>query len=70
MTCKYRYRLISTGAGSQKYGPCAGCGKSASEVYHQIEERAYTRDDGTEGWTSQGCYSIFGHQGCLIGRRR
>ncbi len=70
MTCKYRYRLISTGAGSQKYGSCAGCGEDPAEVFHQIEERAYTRYDGTDGWTSQGCHSIFGHRACLIGRRR
>jgi len=31
MTSKYRYRLISTGAGSQKYGPCAGCGEDPVE---------------------------------------
>lgn len=34
---KYKYKLISTGESSSRYGPCEVCGKHVSEVYHQIE---------------------------------
>lgn len=64
----YRYRLIPTGAGSWKYGPCDMCNTGADEVYHQIEEQAYTRPDGTQGWIST--RSTFGHKDCLIRIRR
>lgn len=72
----YRYRIRSTGASSQKYGPCEVCGEHASEMFSQVEERRYKRaakirpemDD--YGWTQHECYSFYGHKECLIGKRR
>ena len=80
----YRYRLISTGASSHKYGPCKVCGEHATEVFSQVEERSYelpgTLEEQLEdaakyrgggwGWTHDGCYSLLGHKDCLVNRRR
>ncbi|MCL4296270.1 MAG: hypothetical protein KJ077_11100 [Anaerolineae bacterium] len=62
----YRYRLSSTGNSSAKYGPCEVCGKHASEVFSQSEEREYEPGQ----WTGLGCHSYFGHKECLEGKRR
>ena len=69
-TPKYRYRLSSTGYSSKRYGNCEVCGKYVSEVFYQAEERAFTRPDGTQGWTQQKCVSKFGHKECLLKLRR
>ena len=61
----YRYRLTSTGDSSEKYGACEVCGKHASEVFQQAEERAFEG-----GWTQYQCRRLFGHEGCLIAQRR
>lgn len=62
---EYRYRLISTGESSQKYGKCEICGEHASEVFHQIEEKKYP-----QGWTHAECHDAFGHEKCLKNIRR
>ena len=31
-----------------------------------VEERAFTRPDGSEGWTEHKCVSLFGHKECLL----
>lgn len=68
---EYRYTLKNTGYSSAMYGKCEVCGKKASEVYHQTEERKYTRPDGSIGWTRDKCNdSVFGHKSCLMKLRR
>ena len=71
---QYRYRLISTGYSSDKYGNCEVCGKHVSEVFSQSEEQYYTIERNGkmihEGWTKCGCSDYFGHKECLLGVRR
>jgi len=72
---QYRYRIKNTGYGSQRYGPCEVCKQPCSETHLQVEERFYRHflPDGTvrsEGWTQYECNSLFGHEACLIARRR
>lgn len=62
----YRYRLITTGDSSAKYGPCEVCGKVATEVFHQTEDREYEPGQ----FTGHECKSLFGHRECLMGARR
>ena len=66
----YKYRIKSTGDSSAKFGPCEVCGKHASEVFYQVEERKYTRYDDSTGWTRYECRDFFGHEKCLRGQRR
>ena len=80
----YRYRLLSTGASSHKYGPCEICGKHATEVFSQCEERTYdlpgTLEERLEdaavyiggmlGWTHDGCCSLYGHKECLTDQQQ
>lgn len=61
----YRYTLKSTGSSSAKLGNCEVCAKTVIEVYHQVEEKQYTR-----GWTRHECSDLFGHEECLISTRR
>ena len=71
---KYRYRIANTGESSRRYGSCDVCGKHASEVYIQIEERKYTVEFASgkkhTGWTQYGCRTLFGHKDCLLSARR
>lgn len=72
---KYRYRIKSTGRSSRHYGPCEVCNQHCGEVHLQVEEKAYRHDepDGTasrEGWTRHECNSYFGHESCLLAKRR
>lgn len=64
----YRYRLSSTGASSDKFGPCEICGKHASEVFLQVEQQKYGEQDNE--WTEYQCKSYFGHKECLLNQRR
>lgn len=79
----YNYRLISTRHGSDKYGPCEVCGKRCDTVYHQIETRDFRFDEvdrqvaeklgGTLpeiGQSHHECVSLFGHEECLVRKRR
>ena len=68
----YAYRLISTGASSDKYGACEVCRTHASEVFHQMETRGYPDPDtGAMGYTGHGCrQNTFGHRDCLISLQR
>jgi hypothetical protein len=73
MNGEYRYTISTTGESSNKYGVCDLCGKHATEVFHQREERHYEFEhDGEkfEGWTRHNCHSYFGHADCLKGKRR
>lgn len=65
----YRYKISSTGGNSQKYGNCEICGEHATEVFSQSEERQFTFE-GKEHWTNHKCNSYFGHEECLISKRR
>lgn len=65
----YKYKITSTGESSQKYGNCEICGKHATEVFSQSEERKYIFE-GEEHWTHHKCNSYFGHEECLISQRR
>ena len=69
---KYHYTMISTKDSSAKYGPCEICKKHCSEVFHQIEEREIeaAEEPGKTVLTHAGCWSYFGHENCLIGKRR
>jgi hypothetical protein len=61
----FRYTLIKKQHSSAVYGPCEVCHRAASDVYHQTEQRRYTRSDGSEGWTNAKCSDKFGHLECL-----
>jgi hypothetical protein len=65
---KYRYKLTKESHGSNRYGPCEICKKSADTIYHQSREEKYIRPDGTEGWKYAG--DAFGHKTCLMKKRR
>lgn len=72
---QYRYRITSMQASSDVYGPCELCRKHVSEVFHQVEERFFVvsatgKRAGFDGWNRFQCHSLFGHQNCLISRRR
>lgn len=70
----YRYNLLSTNESSQKYGNCEVCGKHATEVFLQSEERYYTIErDGNiiyKGWTQNKCKNLIGHKECLLNKQR
>jgi len=69
---KYRYQLHNTGESSAKYGDCEICGRHASEVWFQTEERTYAPLPGETGpfWTHEGCVDLFGHKKCLLSKQR
>lgn len=71
---QYRYRIKRLRSSSEKYGPCEVCKQHVSDVHHQVEQRFYRHASGDEpracGWTHHECNSLFGHEQCLIGRRR
>lgn len=62
----YRYRLISTGHSSTRYGSCEICGEHCAEVYHQVEERQYKPGR----FTRYQCSDLWGHKECLESSRR
>jgi ABC-type phosphate transport system auxiliary subunit len=66
----YTYKINSVGDSSAKYGNCEVCGKHATEVFHQVETKQYTRPDGTQGFTRHNCHNIFGHEQCLVSKRK
>jgi hypothetical protein len=69
----FRYELSSTNESSSKLGNCEVCGKHATEVYMQSEERHYKFEHNGvkyEGWTKNGCNDYFGHEQCLRSKRR
>jgi hypothetical protein len=67
-----RYTLHNTGESSAKYGKCEVCGRHASEVWYQIEERTYEPLPGDTGpfWTHEGCVNLFGHKKCLLAQHK
>ena len=68
---KYRYKMFRSGGNSDKYGPCEVCGEHVSDVFHQFEEKRYwSKIDKKYSWTCYKCTSLFGHEQCLIGKRR
>lgn len=83
---EYRYRLTSTGYSSRRYGNCEICSEHCSEVFIQTENVRYNprrglrndlpyddnmRNEGKpSGWTFYGCFSYFGHEECLLAKRR
>ena len=66
----YRYRVKSLEASSIKYGPCEVCGKHATEMFLQIEQRQYRKPNGEISYTGYGCRDMFGHYDCLVKARR
>ncbi|MGB0989279.1 MAG: hypothetical protein ACPGUI_00465 [Halarcobacter sp.] len=67
----YRYMLNSQRESSARYGNCEVCKKHASEVFYQVEEKAFFNPVSSEhSWTQHNCNSTFGHKECLIGLRR
>ena len=67
---KYQYSIKNTGASSNKYGNCEVCGKHADTVYLQTEKRAYAHPDGSTRFTAHMCHDLFGHEQCLISKRK
>jgi len=65
-----QYTLVHKKHNSAVYGNCEVCGKPASDLYHQMERKRYTRSDGSEGWTHSGCSDKFGHLECLKSIRK
>ena len=60
-----KYRLVSTGDNSAKYGLCEVCHQHASEVFMQTESRWFDGPHGY-GWTYHRCrVTTFGHETCL-----
>ena len=51
---------------SIKYGPCEVCGNFVSDMFYQSESR--NTDHGIS--TFAGCHSLFGHEDCLVSKRR
>lgn len=67
----YKYKISSTSSNSTKYGNCEICGKPATEVFHQIEEREFFDPiTNTESYTHNKCTSYFGHKECLESKQR
>jgi hypothetical protein len=67
----YRYSLTNQRVTSDKLGACQVCSSHVSEVYHQIEERRFEVPEINRiGWTTNKCFSYFGHQQCLESKRR
>jgi len=64
----YRYRLKKMDAGSERYGVCEVCKKSAKEMYMQTEEKQYRQPNLKWGWTNNG--HTFGHKSCLMKKRK
>lgn len=72
---QYRYRIHRTRHSSERYGPCEVCKEHVTEVSLQVEERFFTipasgTHVGRSGWTQYQCTSFFGHEPCLVGRRK
>ena len=70
----YRYRLKDTGASSVNLGRCQVCASDVERVFHQVEER-YEEQPLPGGmvfgtWTTHGCRHLFGHESCLVAKRR
>ena len=67
----YRYRITSTGGNSIKYGNCEICGKPATEIFHQVEERSYKNSfEEVIHFTQNKCTNYFGHKECLESKQR
>lgn len=69
----HRYRITRLGDSSAKYGLCEVCGGDVSDVFLQVEERHYeftSKNQTHSGWTQHECHSYFGHEHCLINKRR
>ena len=65
------YRLTSTRQSSAVFGPCEVCGRHASEVFIQAEQRPIRLAEGTDSLTYAGCRPhLFGHEACLISKRK
>lgn len=69
---KYHYTMISTRDSSAKYGPCEVCGEHCTEVFHQVEQREFISVEKPDeiSLTYYQCWDYFGHENCLIGKRR
>lgn len=68
---QYRYNLSSTGYSSNHYSNCDICGKYATEVFYQTEEKQYFNPITQQlSWTKNNCFDYFGHKECLLNRRR
>ena len=65
----YVYRIRSTGSSSAKFGPCEVCGKHVSETFIQTEGITY-ENGGRIAVTHHECITLFGHEECLIAKRR
>jgi len=66
----YRYKLIKTRYGSNRYGKCEVCKRNVNTTYHQVEEKQYRQPNGKLSWTRHSCHDLFGHKSCLIRKRR
>ena len=59
---KYRYKITSTGASSEKYGNCEICDKFVSDVHAMTRYRKTATGEAVE-------WCVFGHESCLLKRR-
>ena len=67
----YRYDLTSTEESSNKYGNCDICGKHATEVFYQREEKEYINPiTKLPSTTKYNCRNYFGHKECLESKQR
>lgn len=70
----YNYRIKSLRHSSDRYGLCEVCKGHVSEVFYQTESRYYEAFlNGIviiSGWTYHECHSYFGHEQCLLSKRR
>lgn len=72
---QYHYRITSMRFSSERFGRCEVCNTHCSEVFFQVEEQYYVHSalgkfPERAGWTQHECNSLFGHEQCLVGRRR
>lgn len=69
----YRYATRQLNATSAKYGQCEVCKEPVSDVFHQLEQRRYLVVKPARvraGWTGHECNNLFGHEHCLVSRRK
>jgi hypothetical protein len=64
----YRYCIRSTGASSERFGPCEVCGARVSDVHIQTAAKRMASE---AGWyMAEDCPTLFGHEACLVAQRK
>lgn len=67
---QYRYIMKPLPADTDAPRCCELCDKGGPDLYHQVEQRRYTKEPMVEGWTQEDNLESIGHQACLASLRR